>query len=153
MFGNGPVELMTSNALLLLELMGRSDIPVAAGEHKAREDPVLPPYAAFVHGKDGLGNTNQRKPAGKPIEQSAAEFLVSQCAAAPGEISVLAIGPLSNLRAAIELVCRWMVVLVHPNEMSSLISVLTSRACLAHAGRQLLDQRQRSDSDGRCFYC
>lgn len=97
---------MTSNALLLLELMGRSDIPVAAGEAKAREDLECPPYAAFVHGDDGLGNTNQRRPMGRPIDQSAAEFLVSQCAAAPGEVTVLAIGPLANLRAAIELVSQ-----------------------------------------------
>ena len=34
---------------------------------------------------------------------TAAEFLVSQAAAAPGEITVLAIGPLSNLRKAVEL--------------------------------------------------
>ena len=36
----------------------------------------VPSYAAFVHGDDGMGNTAQRKPAGKPIDMTAAEFLV-----------------------------------------------------------------------------
>lgn len=125
-FGNGPVEIMTSNALKLLELMGRTgaqpimrckrlwpsvthcqrnraDIPVASGEPKAREDTEMPGYATFVHGDDGFGNTAQTPPVTSAIGMTAAEFLVSQAAAAPGEVTVLAIGPLSNLRAAVEL--------------------------------------------------
>ncbi len=63
----------------------------------------MPGYAAFVHGDDGFGNTAQAPPVTSAINMTAAEFLVSQVAAAPGEVTVLAIGPLSNLRAAVEL--------------------------------------------------
>lgn len=146
---------MTNNALLLLELMGRSDIPVAAGEAKAREDAEFPPYAAFVHGNDGLGNTDQRRPMERPIDQSAAEFLVSQCAAAPGEVTVLAIGPLANLRAAIELVGQVPVdwpACTHPPSVLPLNSQFFKCRC-AHAGRSICEQRAGSGGDGRRVHC
>ena len=76
---------------------------MAEGAPKAREDTEMPGYAAFVHGDDGFGNTDQTPPSNSAIDMTAAQFLVSQAAAAPGEITVLAIGPLSNLRAAVEL--------------------------------------------------
>jgi len=103
-FGNCHVDLSTSNALRLLELMGRVDIPVAAGEPKP-VDPAYPApfFAAFVHGEDGFGNTNQPAPSGEAVAQTAAEFLVEQTALAPGEVTVLAVGPLSNLARALEL--------------------------------------------------
>ena len=101
-FGNAAVSTSTANALRLLEVMGREDIPVAAGEPKPIEG-AHPTYAAFVHGDDGLGNTNQQAPKSSAIQQSASEFLVEQTRAAPGELTVLALGPLTNLARAIEL--------------------------------------------------
>lgn len=53
--------------------------------------------ADFVHGVDGLGNQNFPPPKGKPIKQSAAEFLVEQVNLCPGEVSVVALGPLTNV--------------------------------------------------------
>lgn len=53
--------------------------------------------ADFVHGADGLGNQNFDPPKGKPIEQSAAAFLVEQASLHPGEITVVALGPLTNI--------------------------------------------------------
>ena len=53
--------------------------------------------ADFVHGKDGLGNQNFPPPKGKPIEKSAPEFLVEQAKLHPGEITVVALGPLTNI--------------------------------------------------------
>jgi inosine-uridine nucleoside N-ribohydrolase len=53
--------------------------------------------ADFVHGADGLGNQNFPPPNGKPIEESAADFLVNQAKANPGKITVVALGPLTNI--------------------------------------------------------
>ncbi|KAI7748537.1 hypothetical protein M8C21_024105, partial [Ambrosia artemisiifolia] len=59
--------------------------------------------AGFVHGLDGLGNQNFPQPKSKPIEKSAAEYLVEQASLYPGEITVVALGPLTNIALAIEL--------------------------------------------------
>ena len=51
-FGNAHVDITTRNALLLLELAGRQDIPVIKGA----ESPIARPYAGpvpHVHGENG----------------------------------------------------------------------------------------------------
>ena len=53
--------------------------------------------ADFVHGVDGLGNQNFSPPKGKPIEQSAVAFLIEQAALYPGKLTVVALGPLTNI--------------------------------------------------------
>ena len=56
-----------------------------------------PRVADFIHGSDGLGNVFLDPPKTKKIEKSASEFLVEQVSEYPGEVSVLALGPLTNL--------------------------------------------------------
>ena len=53
--------------------------------------------ADFVHGADGLGNQNFPPPKGKPVEESAAGFLVNQAKSNPGKVTVVALGPLTNI--------------------------------------------------------
>lgn len=53
--------------------------------------------ASFVHGSDGLGNQNFPPPKGKAIDQSAAAFLVEKANQYPGEVTVVALGPLTNI--------------------------------------------------------
>lgn len=50
-----------------------------------------------MHGLDGLGNINLPDPKSKKVELSASEFLVDKVSQYPGEISILALGPLTNL--------------------------------------------------------
>ena len=57
----------------------------------------IPRVADFVHGSDGLGNIHLSPPNAKKIEKNAAEFLVDKVSEYPGEISILALGPLTNL--------------------------------------------------------
>lgn len=64
------------------------------------------PRANFVHGVDGLGNQNFPAPEGKPIKESAAEFLVQQANLYPGEITVVALGPLTNIALVITFIFR-----------------------------------------------
>ncbi|MBN2303464.1 MAG: nucleoside hydrolase [Anaerolineae bacterium] len=101
-FGNVETELATTNALRLLEQAGRTDIPVANGA----DNPLTGPFGGpvpFVHGDDGQGNTNFPPPTTRPIDQTAAQFIVEQVMAAPGEITLVPIGPLTNIALALRL--------------------------------------------------
>ncbi|KAJ9187190.1 hypothetical protein P3X46_002675 [Hevea brasiliensis] len=102
-YGNVYTTLATRNALHLLEVAGRTDIPVAEGSHVTITKGTKLRIADFVHGVDGLGNQNFPPPKGKPIEQSAAAFLVEQANLHPGKVTVVALGPLTNIALAIQL--------------------------------------------------
>jgi len=101
-FGNVHTTLATENALRLLEIAGTPDIPVAKGS----DNPLVRPYKGpvpFVHGDDGQGNTNPPPPKGKALDMTAAEFIVEQIMANPGEITLVPIGPLTNIALALRL--------------------------------------------------
>ncbi|KAG8375859.1 hypothetical protein BUALT_Bualt09G0002900 [Buddleja alternifolia] len=101
-YGNVYTTLATTNALHLLEIAGRTDIPVAEGSHVTITKGTKLRIADFVHGTDGLGNQNFPPPKGKPIEQSAADFLTQQASLYPGKVTVVALGPLTNIALAIQ---------------------------------------------------
>jgi uridine nucleosidase len=58
---------------------------------------MLPRIADFVHGADGLGNTFQAKPKGFKSESNASDFLIQKVAEFPNEVTVVALGPLTNI--------------------------------------------------------
>ncbi|KAE9615794.1 putative inosine nucleosidase [Lupinus albus] len=102
-YGNVYTTLATRNALHLLEVAGRTDIPVVEGSHVTLTKGTKLRIADFVHGADGLGNQNFPPPKGKPLEESAAAYLVQQAKENPGKITVVALGPLTNIALAIQL--------------------------------------------------
>jgi inosine-uridine nucleoside N-ribohydrolase len=101
-FGNVHTPQATQNALRLLEFAGRSDIPVAHGTE-------LPLYgdldgvADFVHGINGLGDIPHGEPAGTPDARNAAQFIVDTVMADPGQVTLVPIGPLTNIALALAL--------------------------------------------------
>ncbi len=97
--GNVGVEHTTRNALSLLELAGRAEIPVARG----CAGPLLsaPVEAADVHGENGLGRIILPEPQKRPLEQHAVDVIIEKVLAAPGEITLVAVGPLTNLAVAL----------------------------------------------------
>ncbi|GER36316.1 pyrimidine-specific ribonucleoside hydrolase RihA [Striga asiatica] len=100
-FGNVTTEAATRDALILCELAGRPDLPVAEGNPEPlKRGP--PRIAEFVHGSNGLGNISISPPKSKKSEKSASEFLVDKVSEYPGEVSILALGPLTNLALAIK---------------------------------------------------
>ncbi|KAK4421929.1 putative uridine nucleosidase 2 [Sesamum alatum] len=101
-YGNVYTTLATRNALHLLEIAGRTDIPVAEGSHVTITKGTKLRIADFVHGTDGLGNQNFPPPKGKAIEQSAVDFLIQQTSLYPGQVTVVALGPLTNIALAIQ---------------------------------------------------
>ncbi|KAI3471958.1 hypothetical protein Pfo_028646 [Paulownia fortunei] len=100
-FGNVTTEDATRNALLLCEIAGRPDVPVAEGSPEPLKRGT-PRIADFVHGSNGLGNVSIPPPKSKKSEKSASEFLVNKVSEYPGEVSILALGPLTNLALAIK---------------------------------------------------
>jgi purine nucleosidase len=101
MFGNAYVDQATRNALTVVELSGRA-IPVYKGAARPLRITIEPP-PDFVHGKDGLGNTGHAAPKGSHLAKSAAQYLVDIAKTHPGEITVLAVGRLTNLAEAMKL--------------------------------------------------
>jgi len=101
-FGNVPVKLATRNALAVLENFAKGDIPVAEGASQPLVQKPFPhPY--FVHGDDGMGNIDLADGKALVIAQNAAEFIVEQSLARAGEISLVAVGPLTNIAEALRL--------------------------------------------------
>lgn len=99
-WGNVSVDLTTRNALRLLEIAGRPEVPVARGAAK----PLLgrmPGGGERIHGEDGQGNTNLPPPALKPVAGTAAEQIVRLAHQRPGELTLVAVAPLTNLAGAL----------------------------------------------------
>lgn len=100
--GNVDVTLATENVCRVLEAVGRPEIPVAVGA--ARPVGPVPPLrpADFIHGADGLGNTFRLPPGFGPIDTPAIETLADLLLERPGQVSIVTLGPLTNLAALTE---------------------------------------------------
>lgn len=101
-FGNVTVEQAAINALYLTAIAG-VDVPVTQGVAKpwvkASEAPP-----DFIHGDDGLGNLVTRQDHSRQLDpRSSAQFIVDMARAHPGEITLVAVGPLGNLATALKL--------------------------------------------------
>ena len=99
-WGNVDVATATTNTLRILEMADQPTIPVAAGADK----PLLGPArerGEGVHGRDGQGNTNLPPPTLEPTAEHAANFLVRLAHQHPGELTLVPIGPLTNVAAAL----------------------------------------------------
>jgi inosine-uridine nucleoside N-ribohydrolase len=103
--GNVPLELTLPNALRMVEICGRTEIPVAGGASGPLIRKLI--TAAYAHGENGLGGVEFSAPAVRPAAEDAAGLIVRLARQYPGEITLIAIGPLTNialaLRAAPEL--------------------------------------------------
>lgn len=92
--GNVGLARATRNALALLQAAGRAEVPVARGAARPRAGRFRP--AAQVHGPGGL-SVRLPNPAAGPIAAGAADFMAERLAAEPGRITIVALGPLTNL--------------------------------------------------------
>jgi purine nucleosidase len=103
--GNVGLDLTTANALRVRELLGLASarVPVVAGS----AGPLLAgPLRAMLdarhaHGDDGLAGALLPPPATKPRDGHAVDFLIDTITAAPGEITLVATGPLTNIALAV----------------------------------------------------
>src|SRR5918994_5175240 len=97
--GNCSLEQATTNALEILELANATHIPVAKGCELPLVQPSL--LAPETHGDSGLGYAQLPEPRIQPIAQHGCDFLIEKVISAPGEITLVAIGPLTNVALAV----------------------------------------------------
>ena len=89
--GNQTLEKTTANAIRVLELAGRGDVPVAVGSPRPL---VREPFvAAYVHGETGLDGPDLPPPQAEPSDQHAVDFLAERLEGA----TLVATGPLTNV--------------------------------------------------------
>jgi purine nucleosidase len=97
--GNVTLDLTTSNAQRVCEFIGAGGIPVTPGSPA----PLLRPLAdaRHVHGDSGLGGARLPSPSGAPAAGHAVDYLIDTIGAEPGEITLVATGPLTNVALAV----------------------------------------------------
>jgi purine nucleosidase len=98
--GNVDARQVAENTRAVLELAGRADVPVFLG----REQPLVKPLetSTETHGPRGLGYAELPE-ARRPLEKGqAADALVELARARPGEVSLVTLGPLTNLAVALD---------------------------------------------------
>jgi purine nucleosidase len=98
--GNVTLEKATRNALSVLEMAHATHIPVARG---CSHPLVKSPHASgeAVHGSSGMGHTDLPDPTSSIVETHAIDYLIERFLAEPKQISLFAIGPLTNVALAI----------------------------------------------------
>lgn len=97
--GNSSVDQATINALSVLELAKANEVAVAKGFALPLVQPSL--LAAETHGDSGLGYAQLPEPRGRPGVRHGSDFLIDKILSNPGEITLVAIGPLTNVAFAI----------------------------------------------------
>ncbi len=98
--GNATLAQTTQNALRLVDHVASGrDVPVAVGAAQPAHGSFS--YAYHVHGTDGLG-VDLPSTARKPYSADAVELIRDRALAAPGQVSVIALGPLTNVAAALD---------------------------------------------------
>ena len=97
--GNASTEQTTRNALAILELAKASQVPVFKGcDLPLVKESLLSPE---THGNTGLGYAQLPEPTTKPKAGHGSDFIIEQIMSRPGEVTLVAIGPLTNVALAI----------------------------------------------------
>jgi purine nucleosidase len=111
--GNVPLDQAVQNALYTVELCG-ADVPVHAGEAAPLRRPLQ--TAQFVHGTDGMGDIGLPLHGRSPADGHAVDALLTAAREHAGELTVVTLGPLTNIARALDAdpgiahrVARWVV--------------------------------------------
>ena len=96
--GNGSLPKVTRNALIVLEQIGKTDIPVYPGHAGPSTHELV--TAPNVHGESGLDGPVVTEPLRKPEEKHAVDFIV-ETIMNTDDVTLIATGPLTNIAAAL----------------------------------------------------
>lgn len=93
--GNVSLEQVVTNTLGLLTLLGREDVPVAAGMRR----PMLgvPRDASYIHGENGVGDIDLPEPGIRAVDAHAVVLLRDVIMSAEHEITIIALAPMTNI--------------------------------------------------------
>ena len=97
--GNVPLEFTLPNALRMIEIAERTDIPVATGASAPLVRRLV--TATYVHGENGLGGAVFPEPRTKPVSTPAAEMIRQLIRKYPHEVTLITLGPLTNIAVAL----------------------------------------------------
>lgn len=97
--GNIEVNVCIENTFQVLKLMGREEIPV----YKGASFPLIREFhdATDTHGIDGIGEVHLSKTGLKPKDKAAEDFIIETIKRYPNEITLIALGPLTNIAMAL----------------------------------------------------
>ena len=93
--GNTTIHKTTRNALTVLELAERTDVPVARGA--ARPLTRQPSVAEYVHGESGLDGPSLSPPRTRPVDLDAVDAIAEAIRTSPEKVTLVAMGPLTNI--------------------------------------------------------
>jgi purine nucleosidase len=97
--GNVTIEDATENTLAVLDLIGLENVEVARGASR----PLVRDHEPFpvVHGERGLGRADPPAASRSPSSRSGAQLIVDMARERPGEVLLVATGPLTNVALAL----------------------------------------------------
>jgi purine nucleosidase len=99
--GNVPLPLTQRNARIMCDLAGKTDMPVYAGCAQPMHRELV--TAEHVHGRTGIDGVEVTEPETPLLESHAVDFIINTLRSAePDSITIVPIGPLSNIGMAIE---------------------------------------------------
>lgn len=99
-YGNIDVVSATRNTLQILEVAGAPDVPVAAGASR----PLTRPFvrkASHIHGANGIGEVSLPPPSRAPVAEAASDLIIRLAHENPGEITLVPVGPMTNVALAL----------------------------------------------------
>lgn len=98
--GNYPVEITSKNALKVLEMLGRTDIPVGRGMSAPLVRPV--PKDPFTHGTDGQAENRLPEPKTSVSQKHGVDLIIDIVKEHPVEVFIVSTAPMSNLAMAMK---------------------------------------------------
>lgn len=97
--GNVPVATAARNSVTIFDALGLNEVPVHVGAHRPMAQPLA--TAEWVHGQDGLGDAGIVQSTRPVAGQLAPAEIVRLAHERPGELTLVAVGPLTNLGIAL----------------------------------------------------
>ena len=93
--GNQTLDKVTANAIRVLELTGRGEVPVAAGADRPLVRELV--TAADAHGETGLDGSELPPARGRPVDGHAVDLLADRILSTEHPVTLVALGPLTNV--------------------------------------------------------